>query len=111
VGQNLGLVREAPSGEIPSRKPAFRAFGVLLEEVKDRPRVVLQRAGEYKMMGSGEPVFVVWKEPSYDPTPAVFQGWWRLRTLSGKVMTRQGPSMTLTDAPMFLQHVESPFLN
>ncbi len=111
VGQNLGLLREVPSGQEPPKKPAFRAFGILLEEAKDRPRAVLQRDGEYKLMGSADPVFVVWKEASYDPTLALLQGWWRIRTLSGKVVTRQGPSIKLTEAPMFLERTESPFMN
>ncbi len=111
AGENLGLVREAAGGEVPTKKPAFRAVATLLRELSERPRVARRGEGLYVLTGKGEPIYILWKEESYDPSSELIPGWWRVRTLNDQTITRQGSAIAVTGTPVFLQNVKSPFMN
>lgn len=108
--QNMGLVREAQSGQIPPTKPAFRAFATLIRELKLRPQVKLRNSGWYVLTGQGTPVYVVWREESYNPQVAIIPDWWQVRTLSGKTSVQQGTAIRPSSAPLFIERTTSPFI-
>jgi hypothetical protein len=108
--QNMGLVREAASGEVPPTKPAFRAFETLVQELKQRPRVKLRGSGWYVLTGQGAPVYAVWREESSDPQAALIPDWWHVRTMSGKSTIQQGTELRLTPTPLFIERTPSPFI-
>lgn len=111
-GQNYGLIRETGDQEAPPRKPAFQAMQRLLLELEERPRVTRQGEGFYKLIGRGDPVYVLWKkENQYDPSDMLIPGWWEVRTLTGRSTVRQGTEIELSASPMFLRKVTSPFLH
>ena len=108
--QNMGLVREADSGEVPPTKPAFRAFATLIEELKQRPHVKLRSSGWYVLTGQGAPVYAVWQEETHHPQDALIPNWWQVRTLSGKSTVQQGTEIRLSPVPLFIERTESPFI-
>lgn len=110
LGENLGLVREAPSGSIPPKKPAFQAFRTLGEQIRERPNVTFRADGLYLLTGTGDPVYAVWKEETYDVSQTLIAGWWQVRLPSGKIEIRQGTQIKPTSTPLFLLKTNSPFL-
>ena len=108
--ETMGLVREAPSGQVPAPKAAFGSFRILLAELEQRPAVTRQDEGVYRLTGKGEPVYAVWRVESYAPAPRLIPGWWEVRGLYGTRFTRQGVAIEVTDSPMFVERVSSAFL-
>ncbi|MEP0841624.1 MAG: hypothetical protein HRF43_02805 [Phycisphaerae bacterium] len=110
VGENVGLVREAPPGQVPARKPAFEAFAVLLRELKRRPHVAARGPSLYVLTGSTAPVYCIWRERGADPPAAHLSNWWEVRTLTGRSTRVLGPDLTIDHTPRFIERAQSPFI-
>ena len=111
VEQRMGLVGRAEKGQIPPRKASFGAVAQLIRELEERPRVTYRGRGRYLLTGRGDPVHVLWKDNELDPSPAPMVGWWTVRTLAGRTLTRQGTEIEFTTSPLFLERTRSPFLD
>ena len=95
---------------MPTKRPAFHAVAVLARELASRPHVSRRGERVYQLTGKGNPVHIVWREDSDRRPAAPITGWWRVRTLDGKTVTRQGSSIKLTPMPLFMESTKSPFI-
>lgn len=107
----LGLVREAPVGETPQRKPAFEALVTLLKQTADRPEVARRDRTVYSFTGNDDTAYVIWREADQEMPALIGSDWWELTNLSGQTVKRQGTQMELTGTPLFARRTKSPFLS
>lgn len=107
---NVGLMRDAPGGQSPQRKPAFMALSLLVREIQRRPQVTFRGPSVYVLAGSGKPVYCVWQERGAESPATGLSDWWEVRTLDGRKNTVQGAAMSFDPTPRFIEQTESPFM-
>lgn len=112
TSEDFGLVREAPSGQVPVRKPAFEAFKVLESMAGQCETVTAVRPGIYTIRNRNGTAYVAWQEEGHATAVGTLftNNWWVVTSLDGRATTLHGAAVKLAAAPIFLRATQSPFI-
>jgi hypothetical protein len=113
VIDTFGLVREAASGQVPVKKPAFEAFRVLNSLAGECERITRVRPGVYAIKSAAGVSYIAWQEegrPAATGNGLLSNNWWIVTSLDGKTTTLHGSAIKLTGSPVFLRMTQSPLI-
>lgn len=112
ITRNFGLVREAPSGQSPEKKPAFDAVRELAS-LAGHAEISQTGPGFFAIRTGGVTSYVAWREEGGDGgirSDRLADAWWQVTSLDGRKTVLHGSAIRLTKAPIFLTPTRSPFI-
>lgn len=98
-----GVLANSPSGQVPARKPSFRAMQTLLRNIGANQGVEFLGPGQYRVFLPGEKsLYVLWKDAKAK-TPVSLPGRIRVTNLKNEVREIDAADFALDEHPVFVE--------